>query len=220
MTEPRKTEIKNLQDEAPLDSTAVDSQNGLSSLQIWLSNRGDLFFRLGLISFVIAFVIFGTVLWITGNLNAENVGYSGLWIISFIAAGSIVLPLPGPVAVCLAATPELGLNPLVIGFVSASAEALGEMTGYIAGISGRSLLERNKYYPRVQSLILRRGGFFLLVGAIIPNPFFDVIGIAAGGVGYPIRKFLAIVFVAKAIKSVAIAYACLWGIDSIQGWLT
>ena len=75
MTEPRKTEIKNLQDEAPLDSTAVDSENGLSSLQIWLSNRGDLFFRLGLISFVIAFVIFGTVLWVTGNLNAENVGY-------------------------------------------------------------------------------------------------------------------------------------------------
>ena len=220
MTEPSKTEIKNIQDETPLDSAAVDSGNRLSGFQIWLSSRGDLFFRLGLISFVVAFVIFGTVLWITDNLNAENVGYSGLWIISFIAAGSIVLPLPGPVAVCLAATPDLGLNPLVIGLVSASAEALGEMTGYIAGISGRSLLKRNKYYPRVQSLILRRGALFLLVGAIIPNPLFDVIGIAAGGVAYPIRKFLAIVFIAKAIKSVAIAYACLWGIDSIQGWLT
>ena len=220
MTEPSKTEIKNIQDETPLDSAAVDSGNRLSGFQIWLSSRGDLFFRLGLISFVVAFVIFGTVLWITDNLNAENVGYSGLWIISFIAAGSIVLPLPGPVAVCIAATPDLGLNPLVIGLVSASAEALGEMTGYIAGISGRSLLKRNKYYPRVQSLILRRGGLFLLLGAIIPNPLFDVLGIAAGGVGYPIRKFLAIVFIAKAIKSVAIAYACLWGIDSIQGWLT
>ena len=212
MTEPSKTEIKNIQDEAPLDSAAVDSGKGLSGFQIWLSSRGDLFFRLGLISFVVAFVIFGTVLWITDNLNAENVGYGGIWIISFIAAGSIVLPLPGPVAVCLAATPDLGLNPLVIGLVSASAEALGEMTGYIAGISGRSLLKRNKYY--------RRGALFLLVGAIIPNPLFDVIGIAAGGVAYPIRKFLAIVFIAKAIKSVAIAYACLWGIDSIQGWLT
>jgi len=220
MTEPSKTEIKNIQDEAPLDSAAVDSGKGLSGFQIWLSSRGDLFFRLGLISFVVAFVIFGTVLWVTDNLNAENVGYSGIWIISFIAAGSIVLPLPGPVAVCLAATPDLGLNPLVIGLVSASAEALGEMTGYIAGISGQSLLKRNKYYPRVQSLILRRGALFLLVGAIIPNPLFDVIGIAAGGVAYPIRKFLAIVFIAKAIKSVAIAYACLWGIDSIQGWLT
>ena len=179
MTEPSKTEIKNIQDETPLDSAAVDSGNRLSGFQIWLSSRGDLFFRLGLISFVVAFVIFGTVLWITDNLNAENVGYSGIWIISFIAAGSIVLPLPGPVAVCLAATPDFGLNPLVIGLVSASAEALGEMTGYIAGISGRSLLKRNKYYPRVQSLILRRGGLFLLLGAIIPNPLFDVIGIAA-----------------------------------------
>ncbi|SVD58614.1 uncharacterized protein METZ01_LOCUS411468, partial [marine metagenome] len=94
MTEPSKTEIKNIQDETPLDSAAVDSGNRLSGFQIWLSSRGDLFFRLGLISFVVAFVIFGTVLWITDNLNAENVGYSGIWVISFIAAGSIVLPLP------------------------------------------------------------------------------------------------------------------------------
>ena len=219
MTEPIKPEIPDALNVVQPDREMVDPENGLSSFQIWLSNRGDLFFRLGLISFVIAFVIFGTVLWITGNLNVENVGYGGLWIVSFIAAGSIILPLPGPVAICMAAAPDLSLNPLVIGVVSASAEALGEMTGYIAGISGRSLLKRNKYYPKVHSLILRRGGLFLMAGAIIPNPLFDVIGIAAGGVGYPIRKFIAIVFIAKAIKSVAIAYACFWGIDWIQGWL-
>ena len=147
MTEPIKPEIPDALNVVQPDREMVDPENGLSSFQIWLSNRGDLFFRLGLISFVIAFVIFGTVLWVTGNLNVENVGYGGLWIISFIAAGSIILPLPGPVAVCIAAAPDLSMNPLVIGVVSASAEALGEMTGYISGISGRSLLERNKYYP-------------------------------------------------------------------------
>ena len=72
MTEPNKTEIKNLQDEGDVGSALADS--GLSRLQIWLSNRGDLFFRIGLISFVIAFLIFGTVLWATDNLNAEKVG--------------------------------------------------------------------------------------------------------------------------------------------------
>jgi membrane protein DedA with SNARE-associated domain len=93
------------------------------------------------------------------------------------------------------------------------------MTGYLAGISGRSLLEKNKYYPRVHSLVQRRGGIILFIGAIIPNPLFDVIGIAAGSIGYPIKRFLAVVFVAKAIKSTGIAYVCFWGIDWLENWI-
>jgi membrane protein YqaA with SNARE-associated domain len=182
-----------------------------------MSNNRNRVFRLSTITFVIAFVIVGALLWLTGSLNLENIGYGGVWIVSFIAAGSVILPVPGPIVVCAAAAPYLGLNPLIIGTVSASAEALGEMTGYLAGLSGRSLLERNKYYPRVHRLVVRRGGVILFIGAIIPNPLFDVIGIAAGSIGYPIKRFLSVVFVAKAIKSTGIAYACFWGIDWIQG---
>ena len=135
----------------------------------------------------------------TGNLNTENIGYGGVWLVSFIAAGSIVLPIPGPAAVCIAAAPDLGLNPLIIGIVSASAEALGEMTGYMAGLSGRGFIERSRFYPRFHSLLVRRGGIILFVGAVIPNPLFDVLGIAAGSIGYPVKKFLGVVFVAKRI---------------------
>ncbi len=195
----------------------TDAGPDLAGFQLWLSKNRNLVFRLSLITFVIGFVILGVVLWLTDSLNLENVGYGGVWIVSFIAAGSIILPVPGPAAVCIAAAPHLGLNPLIIGVVSASAEALGEMTGYLAGLSGRSLLERNKYYPKVHRLVQRRGGIILFVGAIIPNPLFDVIGIAAGSIGYPIKRFLAVVFVAKVIKSTSIAYACFWGIDWIQG---
>jgi membrane protein YqaA with SNARE-associated domain len=189
----------------------------LKGFQLWLSNNRDRVFRLSIITFVFAFVIVGAILWLTGSLNLENVGYGGVWIVSFIAAGSIILPVPGSAAVCAAAVPNLGLNPLIIGIVSASAEALGEMTGYLAGLSGRSLFERNRYYPKVHRLVIRRGGVILFIGAIIPNPLFDVIGIAAGSIGYPIKRFLAVVFVAKAIKSTGIAYACFWGIEWIQG---
>lgn len=191
----------------------------LVGVQFWLDKNRNVVFRLGLISFVIAFMIVGLSLWLTDNLQIEQVGYGGVWVVSFIAAGSIILPVPGPAAVCFAAAPDLGLNPLAIGLVSASAEALGEMTGYIAGLSGRSLLERHKYYPKVHSLVRRRGGIILFFGAIIPNPLFDVIGIAAGSIGYPIKKFLVVVFVAKAIKSISIAYACFWGIESVQRWI-
>ncbi len=186
---------------------------------MWLSKNRDLVFRLGLITIVIAFVIVGVILWLTDSLKPENIGYGGVWVIGFIAAGSIILPIPGPAAVCIAAAPDLGLNPLIIGVVSASAEALGEMTGYMAGLSGRSLFERNKYYPKFHSLLQRRGGIILFVGAVIPNPLFDILGIAAGSIGYPIKRFLTVVFVAKAIKSTGIAYACFWGFDAIIRWL-
>ncbi|MCH8229189.1 MAG: VTT domain-containing protein [Chloroflexi bacterium] len=191
----------------------------LAGFQLWLSKNRERVFRLGLITFVIGFVIVGVTLWLTGNLNTENIGYGGVWIIGFVAAGSIILPIPGPAAVCIAAAPDLGLTPLYIGVVSASAEALGEMTGYMAGLSGRSFLERSKHYPKFHSLLVRRGGIILFVGAAIPNPLFDVLGIAAGSIGYPIKRFLGVVFIGKAIKSTGIAYLCFWGIDSFARWL-
>jgi membrane protein YqaA with SNARE-associated domain len=225
MTDSSKSEISDAQDPTSgRESTSSSGNSGdstvqLAGFQLWLSKNRDIVFRLGLITFVIAFVIVGVILWLTDSLNTENIGYGGVWIVSFIAAGSIILPIPGPAAVCIAAAPDLGLNPLIIGVVSASAEALGEMTGYMAGLSGRSLLERNKYYPKFHSLLQRRGGIILFVGATIPNPLFDVLGIAAGSIGYPIKRFLAVVFIGKAIKSTGIAYACFWGFDAIIRWL-
>ena len=214
-----KAETPEVQIPTDTPGAASDAPVQLAGFQLWLSNNRERVFRLGLITFVVGFVIAGVTLWLTGNLNTENIGYGGVWIIGFIAAGSIILPIPGPAAVCVAAAPHLGLNPLYIGIVSASAEALGEMTGYIAGMSGRSFLERSRFYPRIHSLIERRGGIILFIGGVIPNPLFDVLGIAAGSIGYPIKRFLAIVFIAKAIKSTGIAYLCFWGIDSFVRWL-
>ena len=221
MSDSQQSEISDSLDSLDLKGGSAgektaDSGRDLTGLQLWLSQNREKTMRISIAVFVIGFVIVGVTLWLTASLNLENVGYGGVWIVSFIAAGSIILPVPGPAAVCIAAAPNLGLNPLIIGIVSASAEALGEMTGYLAGISGRTLLERNKYYPRVHSLVRWRGGIILFIGAVIPNPLFDVIGIAAGSIGYPIKRFLAVVFVAKAIKSTGIAYVCFWGIDWLE----
>lgn len=219
LSDSQQSDISDGPDATPEDAGAAESSLDLTGLQLWLSLNREKAMRISIAVFVIGFVTVGVTLWLTDSFNMENVGYGGVWIVSFIAAGSIILPVPGPAAVCIAAAPNLGLNPLTIGIVSASAEALGEMTGYLAGISGRSLLEKNKYYPRVHSLVRRRGGIILFIGAIIPNPLFDVIGIAAGSIGYPIKRFLAVVFVAKAIKSTGIAYVCFWGIDWLENWI-
>jgi len=65
--------------------------------------------------------------------------------------------------------------------------------------------------------VMKRCGMILFFGAVVPNPLFDVIGMAAGSIGYPVKRFIAVVFVARLIKSTSIAYACLWGIDWIMG---
>lgn len=219
MADSSQSDTPGMQDPADVQGSVSDTPEHLTGFQLWLSNNRERVFRIGLITLVLGFIIAGVTLWLTGSLNTENIGYSGVWIISFIAAGSLFLPIPGPAAVCVAAAPDLGLTPLYIGLVSASAEALGEMTGYMAGLSGRSVFERSKYYPRFHSLLVRRGGVILFIGSAVPNPLFDVLGIAAGSIGYPIKKFLTVVFVGKAIKSTGIAYLCVWGADSFARWL-
>ena len=63
-----------------------------------------------------------------------------------------------------------------------------------------------------------RNGFLpLFVLAAIPNPFFDLVGIAAGSLGYSIKRFLLFVLAGETVKFVAIVYACRIGVDWIVG---
>lgn len=177
----------------------------------WIDQNRDLLFRLAILFVVLVFVIVGLVTWLFGQFDLRSVGYAGVWLLSFIGAASIVVPVPGLAAVCVAGTPEIGLNPIVIGVLAGSAEALGEMTGYLAGVSGRNFVAKHRWYPRIQEWMRRYGTVFLFVMSIIPNPTFDIVGIAAGSIAYPVRRFLAVLFIAKSIKSTGVAYACYYG---------
>lgn len=188
----------------------------LTPLQRWVVRHQDIVTRIVPLGVVLVFITTGIVLWATGQFNVDNVGLAGVWFFSFIGAASIFVPVPGLAAVCVAASPAVGLNPIAVGIVAGSAEALGELTGYLAGIGGRSFFERNRFYPRFKALLMRHGGLILFFGSVVPNPFFDVMGIAAGSILYPVRKFLIYVFIAKSIKSTGIAYACFWGITWIE----
>ncbi len=177
----------------------------------WLDRNRDLVFRVAILAVVIVFGSLGLIMWLLGQFDLKSVGFAGVWILSFIGAASVVVPVPGLAAVCLAGTPEIGLNPVAVGIVAGSAEALGEMTGYLAGVSGRNFVARHKWYPRIQEWMRRYGIVFLFVMSVVPNPTFDIVGIAAGSIAYPVRRFLAILFVAKSIKSTGVAYACYYG---------
>ena len=198
------------------DTSSAEASAQLSPLQRRIVQHQDLLTRAVPLFIVLGFSTAGIILWATGQFEIERVGYVGVWVFAFIAAASIFVPVPGLAAVCVAAAPVLGLNPIIIGVVAGSAEALGELTGYLAGLGGRGFLERNRFYPRFRRLLIRRGGLILFFGSVIPNPLFDVMGIAAGSILYPVKKFLLYVFIAKSIKSTGVAYACFWGVTWIE----
>jgi membrane protein YqaA with SNARE-associated domain len=131
-------------------------------------------------------------------------GYFGVFLVSFLGNATIVLPAPS-----LVFTTAVGaiLNPFAVGLVAGAGEALGEMTGYLGGISGKRIIEGRAHYDTIQTYMNRYGGWMYLVLSIIPNPLFDIAGLTAGAMRYPVWKFLLIVWLGKTIKSLMFAHA-------------
>jgi len=149
------------------------------------------------------------VLWATGTFNIETAGYTSIWFLAFIGAALVFLPVSSLAAVCVAAAVDL--NPFLLAVVAGSAEALGELTGYLAGMGGKAVFDRNRFYLRFKNLFSRYAAPTLLVGSIIPNPLFDIMGVAAGSILYPVRKFLLLVFVGKVVKFTWVSLGCYYG---------
>ena len=147
------------------------------------------------------------------KLDLDQLAYGGLGLTVLLASGGLVLPIPSLAAACAAGA---SLNPLYVGLVAGSAGTLGELTGYYLGYSGRGVLDRSRLYHRMEGWMRRRGWLLLFLVSLIPNPIFDVVGIAAGALRYPVWRFLAVVWVGKLLKFLVFAYSCAHSVD----WLT
>ena len=147
------------------------------------------------------------------RVDLEEVGYAGLGLTVLVASGGLVLPVPSLATACAAGA---FLNPLYVALVAGSAGAIGELTGYFLGYSGRGIIDHSRLYIRMEGWMRRRGWLVLFLMALIPNPIFDVVGIAAGALRYPIWRFLVILWAGKFLKFLTFAYACAYSID----WLT
>lgn len=139
-------------------------------------------------------------------------GYPGIFLIALLANATILLPAPG-VAIIYA----LGaiFNPFGVGLVAGTGGALGELSGYLAGFSGQAVVERMDMYDRVKPWVDKYGGWAIMVLSAIPNPFFDLAGIAAGIAKMPLHTFLFFVWIGQLIKMTVFALAGKYSI----GWI-
>lgn len=139
-------------------------------------------------------------------------GYPGIFLISVLANATVILPAPS-----IAITFALGavFHPIGVALAAGSGAAIGELTGYLAGFSGRGIIEDSPIYKRIEMWTERFGGWVILVMAFIPNPLFDLGGAAAGALGMSVKTFLFWAWIGKTLKMLLIAYAGAASIDWI-----
>jgi membrane protein YqaA with SNARE-associated domain len=131
-------------------------------------------------------------------------GYPGIFLISLASSATVILPAPS-----LALVFALGgvLDPILVGLAAGLGETLGELTGYLAGYSGQAVIENREIYDRLHGWMRRYGLATIFLLSVFPNPFFDLAGIAAGVLRFPIGYFLTSCGLGKTLKTIVFALA-------------
>ena len=145
----------------------------------------------------------------------SRLGYLGIFLIAMMANATIILPAPG-VAVVFA----MGgiFKPILVALAAGTGGAIGELTGYLTGFSGQAIVEDTQLYNRIVPWVQKYGVWAILVFAAIPDPFFDLAGIAAGAAKIPIWKFLLFCWIGQIIKMGIFAFAGAYSIDWIASF--
>jgi SNARE-like domain protein len=150
---------------------------------------------------VIALIIFILVSWLAWKLKdvlKERMPLTliGLLLTCFVMNSAVLLPSSSLLVVL---EYSYVLNPISVIMVGAIGASLGELTGYMVGAEGTSLVRR---FKKVSNLTKFKEHSFLwvMLFAFIPFPVFDVAGIMAGSIRMNPFKFLLASFIGKAVK--------------------
>jgi uncharacterized membrane protein YdjX (TVP38/TMEM64 family) len=164
--------------------------------------------RLTLARIMALFVVVGLSIFIfTIRDRAQELaiyGYPGIFVISFMAYATVLLPAPG---VAVVFTMGSIFNPLGVALAAGTGAALGELSGYLAGFSGQAVVERVEMYERLTRWMKKNGSLTVFILAAIPNPFFDLAGVAAGSLKMPVLRFFIFCWMGEIIKMGIFAFA-------------
>jgi membrane protein YqaA with SNARE-associated domain len=143
-------------------------------------------------------------------------GYPGIFLLSILANATVILPAPGILFVFAMGAV---FNPWWVAIAAGLGAALGELSGYLAGFSGQAIVERSDLYERLRDWMEkhRRWSYaIILILAFVPNPFFDLAGIASGTLRMPVGNFLFFCAIGKILKMLMFAFA---GASSVEWFL-
>jgi len=173
---------------------------------------------------VIAITVVLLYYWRKPEIVAElkSYGYLGAFLISLIGNGTvllpgIVLPILSGLGVVLYQTGGL-VSPVIVGLVGGAGAAIGEIVGYMAGYGGRGIVENNKLYQRLVGWVRRWGAIAIFIFALVPL-FFDLVGLAAGALRFPLWKFILICWLGRTILYVVFVVLAALGWEAMLPYL-
>ena len=129
-------------------------------------------------------------------------GYPGVFGLSVLGNATLVFPAPSFVVVFALSGV---LNPFGLGLAAGCGAAIGEMTGYLAGVGGRGVVENKQLYQRLMPPMQRWGAWLIFLMALVPNPAFDVGGILSGALKISWWKFLGAAAAGKSLRFILLA---------------
>ncbi len=155
-------------------------------------------------------------------LELKNYAYWGAFLVSLIGNATVILPgavLPILSTIGVVLYPVTGPSgPIIVGLVGGIGAAIGEMTGYMVGYSGRGIVERANLYNRLVKWLRRWGTLTIFILSLVPF-FFDLAGIAAGALRFPLWKFILACWLGRTILYVGIVLAAGWGWETVLPYL-
>ena len=148
----------------------------------------------------------------------QDLSYPGAFLISLIGNATVLLPgIVLPILTGLSAVfyPATGISgPVLVGVAGGLGAALGEIVGYSAGYSGRGFVENRRIYRVLVGWVERWGGVAIFVFSLAPL-FFDLVGLAAGVLRFPLWKFVLICWVGRTISYVGLIVLAVRGLEWI-----
>jgi len=146
----------------------------------------------------------------------EGYGYMGVFFISVLLNATIVLPAGN--FLVLATMGAILPSATLVGLVGGLGAAVGEMTGYAAGYSGQAIVTRQRVYTRLKGWVQRWGMLTIFILSIVPFVF-DLAGIAAGVVRFPLWKFFIACWLGRTILYLVIAWGGALGWEALLNFL-
>jgi membrane protein YqaA with SNARE-associated domain len=177
-----------------------------------MQKKGALFTARDALSLLSALAITALALYLSTKIGAfSEYGYAGVFLISFISSATVFIPVPGfAVVIALAAT----LDPVLLGLAAGFGSGLGELSGYFLGYAGHNAVMKTKTFRSHKKQIEKYGAPAIFALAFVPNPVFDIAGVAAGAIKMQWWKFLLATCAGKVLRFILLAYLGLWA----SGW--
>ena len=149
----------------------------------------------------------------------EKYGYLGVFLANLLSSMGVIFPTPPGVA--LTATVAAARNPLWAALAASIGGTLGEITAYFVGYGGKRIfhLQRYQRYQTAEKWMQRYGGFAIFTFAFLPLFIFDFLGIAAGALRFPLKKFLLFCYLGRLPRALIEAYLYSWMLKHLVSYL-